>query len=281
MIKDCIWVVGAAGKLGSALVRILKENTDHKIIATDRNDVDITDIKAVEQSADVYRPTVIINCASLSNVKYCEENMIEAFKINALGARNLASVARGHNAKLIQLSTDDIFDGNEEDVLTEFDMPAPITVYAKSKLAGENFVKELNPRHLIVRSSWVYGAGEGDYFSYVAEKGRKGESFEASSNHISTPTSAKELAAFINSLLDKSEYGVYHASCEGMCSRYDFAKAILKGLGYDENLVKKVDSAHKLSTHLENLMMKMTGFYEMPAWDKALSDYIEEIKEAK
>ena len=102
--------------------------------------------------------------------------MVEAFRVNALGARNLAAVTRRLNAKLIQLSTDDVFDGKSSGRMTEFDFPDPQTVYGKSKLAGENYVKELNPKHLIIRSSWVYGAASGeahqDYFSYVVEKGK-------------------------------------------------------------------------------------------------------------
>lgn len=122
------------------------------------------DMQAVDHAMDVYRPTIVINCASISDAEYCESHMVEAFKINALGARNLASASRRINAKMIQLSTDDIFDGKTSGRLTEYDTPAPQTVYGKSKLAGENYVRELNPKHLIIRSSWVYSAAKGNYF---------------------------------------------------------------------------------------------------------------------
>lgn len=281
MTNQTIWVAGAGGKLGSSLVKLLKTNTEYKVIATDK-DVDITDNELVENNVEIYRPTVIINCAAISDVDYCEKNMVEAFKVNALGARNLASAARKVNAKIIQLSTDDIFAGNQAGRITEFDSPNPSTVYGKSKLAGENYVKELNPKHLIIRSSWVYGQGAGDYYSYVISKAKANEEFEAPLDKISTPTSASELAQFVVSLIDKSEYGIYHASCEGACSRYEFARSILSLNGYTTTLVKGIFSQNNnkvISTLLENLMMKMTEIYEMPNWQDALKAYVNKTKE--
>ena len=279
MTNNSIWVVGAAGRLGKALIELLKKNTAYKIIATDR-DVDITNMAAVSQAADIYRPAIIINCAGIPDVEFCESSVVEAFKVNALGARNLAAAARSHNAKIIQPSTDDIFNGYSEGVHTEFDMPVPITVYGKSKLAGENFVRELNPKHLIIRSSWVYGAGTSGFFADVLEKGKNNIPFSVAGNDFSTPTNAMELARVIIELMNKTEYGIYHASCEGKCSRYEFAKAILANMGYDTNLVTEVMNEKKTSTVLENLMMKMTGICEMPKWEDALADYIKTIKEA-
>ena len=287
MSKDSIWITGAEGRLGSALVQLLKKDVKNKVVGTDR-DVDVTDMEAVDHAANVYHPNIVINCASISDAECCEKDMVEAFRVNALGARNLASATRRLNAKLIQLSTDDVFDGKASGRMTEFDIPDPQTVYGKSKLAGENYVRELNPRHLIIRSSWVYGAADGetaqDYFAYVVEQGKNQRSFEAPFDRISTPTSAGELARFICSLLDKTEYGIYHASCEGVCSRYEFARTILALMGYDPALVKGTFSSHngrQISTLLENLMMKMTEIHTMPQWMDDLKAYVEEYKSRK
>ena len=286
MSKNAIWITGAEGRLGSSLVDLLKKDMDHKVVGTDM-DVDITDMEAVEQSIKVYRPNIVINCASISDAAYCEKNMVEAFKVNALGARNLAAATRSVNAKMIQLSTDDVFSGLSAGQLTEFDVPDPQSVYGKSKYAGENYVKELNPKHLIVRSSWVYGAAnesaKEDYFSYVVNHGKSNTPFEAPLDRIGSPTSADVLAAFINCLLDKTEYGIYHASCEGMCSRHEFATAILALMGYDTELAKgyfSVENRGRISILLENLMMKMTEIYIMPQWFDELKAYIEKNKEA-
>ena len=260
-MKNSIWITGAAGQLGTEIVERLKANTENRVVATDISDVDISDSASVERAAEIYRPTVIINCASISNIAYCEENMVEAFKVNALGARNLANVSRKHNAKIIQLSTDDVFASDVTAGMTEYDTPNPNTVYGKSKLAGENYVRELNPKHLIVRSSWVYGAGDKHFFAYVEDKAKKGESFTAPSYKISSPTSANTLADLVCALVDKSEYGIIHASCEGSCTRLEFARAILEELSYDPNLaVEETSPDGKIkSTLLENLMLKMSG----------------------
>lgn len=276
MQKETIWITGAGGKLGSTLVKTLEANYDYKVIDTDK-DVDITDTEAVSQHADIYRPTVIINCASISDVAYCEKNMVEAFRVNALGARNLAAAARKVNARIIQMSTDDVFSGAAGDVMTEFDMPDPVTVYGKSKLAGENYVRELNAKHVIVRSSWVYGAGVGDFYDYVLSNARAEKAVDAPVDRFSTPTSADELAKFICKLIESKEYGVFHASCEGVCSRFEFAREILKLNGVNHRLVMAVNAneeGRKTSTHLDNLMMKMTEIYEMPYWKDALKAYV-------
>lgn len=277
MTTQTIWIVGAAGRLGRELEKLLEKNNDYKIIATDK-DVDVTDMHAVEQAVDIYRPTVVINCASISDAQYCEDNMVEAFKVNALGARNLASASRRVNAKMIQLSTDDVFVGNESTVaFTEFDVPTPITVYGKSKLAGENYVRELNPKHLIIRSSWVYGSGTNDFFSKIVELGKNNQEIEVPVDKISSPTSAKTLSKFIVRLIEESEYGIYHASCEGQCSRYEFAKAIYELMGMDESLIKAVNSQAEGKTEftlLENLMMKMTEIYSMPEWKEDLANTV-------
>ncbi|MCQ2466994.1 MAG: NAD(P)-dependent oxidoreductase [Clostridia bacterium] len=275
-MKNSIWITGASGQLGTEIVKLLKANTENRVVATDISDVDITDSLQVERAADLYRPTVIINCASISNIAYCEDHMVEAFKVNALGARNLANISRKLNAKIIQLSTDDVFSCSSVSAMTEFDTPNPVTVYGKSKLAGENYVRELNPKHLIVRSSWVYGAGDKHFFAFVEEMAKKGEPFTVPSYKVSSPTSSSTLADFICSLVDKSEYGIIHASCEGSCTRLEFARAILEGLSYDTNLAVEETSpdGQVKSTLLENLMLKMTEIYEMPDWQTDLKDYI-------
>lgn len=280
MQKNTIWITGSAGRLGRVLVKLLKEYTDVKVIATD-TDLDVTDSEVVKQYAALCRPNVIINCASLSDSTYCEEHMLEAFRVNTIGARNLATAARKANAKIIQLSTDDVFSGKTSPVLTEFDVPDPDSVYGRSKLAGENFVRELCPKHLIIRSSWVYGETTRDYFSKVVRHGKAGTCFEAPIDRISSPTSTMDLAHFVISLLDKNEYGVYHASCEGSCTRYEYARTILELMGYDTALavpVKSEQGGVVVSTLLENLMMKLTGTYEMPNWKDALQAHVEAYK---
>lgn len=109
---------------------------------------------------EMNRPEIIVNCVGMTDILACEENKDDAFRINALGARNLSVAARSFRSRIVQISTDDVFDGTTEQPYDEFDTPVPNSVYGKSKLAGENFVRSIAPKYLILRSSWVYGEGK-------------------------------------------------------------------------------------------------------------------------
>ena len=141
-ITTRVWIAGASGRLGSALSHRFGGNTAYKLVTSDR-DVAVEDVSVVGRFADINHPDVIINCAGLTDVQACEANPEEAYKINAIGARNLATAARRIDAKFIQISTDDVFGGDEDKAFCEFDDPHPTTMYGKSKYAGEKLVREL------------------------------------------------------------------------------------------------------------------------------------------
>ena len=194
-----IWISGANGHVGSALVKML-DFEKYKFIATDINEVDITDMQAVHSFCKINRPDIIINCSGLTDLQECENNPDLAYAVNAVGVRNIAQEAQEIGAKLIQISTDDVFSSTESKVLlNEFDAIAPRSVYGKSKAAGEKFMRALMSRYVIIRSSWVYGLGK-DYVRLVLEAVEKGGTFVAPNNQFSSPTSAKELAKVIMQL---------------------------------------------------------------------------------
>ena len=249
----------------------------YQLYCTDIEDVDITDLEQVELFADMQRPDVIINCAGVTDVQYCEEHVEQAYKVNAVGARNLSLAAGRVGAKMIQISTDDVFAGDSTVPYNEFDFPAPGTVYGKSKYAGENFVKELVQKHIIVRSSWVYGLGR-DYVDYVLEESEKKEVLEAAHNQFAVPTSAAEIARVIVHLMEESLYGVYHVVCKGSCSRYEFAQEIIRLAGRDTRVVPVMDN-HQIRPNysvLDNLMLRITGVEEPGDWKEVLEAYMEE-----
>ncbi len=154
-----IWVCGARGQIGQAVNDVV-DKLEFEMLDTDVDDLDVTDTDEVLRFGEMNRPDIIINCSGMTDISSCEENPSQAFKVNALGARNLAIVAAKMQAKMVQLSTDDVFDGKSTEPYTEFDITNPGTVYGKSKLAGENYVKEFTTKHFIVRSTWVYGKGQ-------------------------------------------------------------------------------------------------------------------------
>lgn len=276
MGRTRVWITGAKGSLGSTIANRI-DYMEYVVLTSDL-DVDITNLQDVISYVEVSRPEVIINCAGYSDEALCEENQVMAYKVNAIGARNLAIASRKVGAKLIHISTDDVFSGEDTFELTEFDPTAPISVYGKSKLAGENFVRELNPKHLIIRSSWVYGGHNGDFVSNLLKQAETESVVTVPNDQISSPTSAKSLAAFILEVLHTTEYGIYHASCEGACTRYEFAKTILEYAGKSSVEVKpsftEKGIAKAKNTHLRNLMMEITGVYKMPEWKEDLKAYM-------
>lgn len=278
--RKCVWIAGSAGALGSEICRHMPSE-EYDLLKTDI-DLDITDLETVKYFMDMHRPEVVINCAGFTDLEACEQDMVSAYKVNTLGARNLAAAARKIGAKIVYISTDDVFAGNHSKTLTEFDIPTPFSVYGKSKLAGENMVRELNPKHLIVRSSWVYGSSPHSYVEKLLKETETENTIYVPNDQISSPTSAKALAEFIVSAINSTEYGIYHASCEGSCTRYEFAKTIIELAGLNDRvnieagLLENLGRAGEVRcTLLRNLMMEMTGIYHMPHWKTALIEYME------
>lgn len=273
-----IWITGAEGHIGTALVELL-DVKQYRILATDKNEVDITDIHQVTTYMKMNRPDVIINCASLTDVEYCQEHVDEAYKVNAIGVRNIAYVAEEMNAKVIQMSTDDVFDLEADVPYNEFDPIHPKTIYGKSKAAGEQFLTQLMNRFVIIRSSWIYGIGR-DFVDTVLANVGKEKVMVVPNNRYAVPTSAKELAKVISYFIDHDEYGLYHVVCQGSCSRYEFAKAILEYSGKSSEMeIEPVicqDNMQPAYSVLDNMMLRLSGIDEPKDWRLALKEYLEE-----
>lgn len=275
-----VWITGADGRVGQEILRLL-DKMSFEVFATDIDDVDITNMKDVETFIIINRPHYIINCAGFTDVNKCEEDIDKAFKVNALGARNLSIMARKIDARLIYLSTDDVFSGDAKKPYNEFDTPMPKTVYGKSKLAGENYVKEFAPRHIIVRSSWIFGNGD-NYLKTILELSSKNIKIEAAQNQIAIPTSAKELAKKIIYLLSNAEDGIYHITCQGECSRYEFAKTIVELTKRNVEVIPvnknedSIVSLHPSYSVLDNLMLRLSDIEPLPNWKICLKEYMRE-----
>lgn len=269
-----IWVTGAQGRLGNNLVEYLSEH-DYTVFPTDK-EVDVTCLEDVMAYGESQRPDVIINCAAVTGFRTCHNNELEAYKVNTLGARNMALVAQRIRSKLIQISTDDVFQGEYREVHNEFEKPQPITVYGRSKLAGEEFVKELCQKHIIIRSSWLYGDQPGNFLYDLFEEVKNGHKVTAAKDQFSSPTSVLSLCELIEVLMQGNEYGLFHASCEGHCSRYEFARKALEFAGYDPDYVVSGENEYGQVGNfiLENLMLKMTDLYTMPTWEEDLERFV-------
>ena len=273
-----IWITGAEGHIGTALLDLL-EGVEYQLLPTDIEEVDITKIDEVTQFVHVNRPDVVINCAGLTDVQECENNVDEAYRVNAIGVRNVALAANEVNAKVIQISTDDVFDKESRIPYNEFDNVHPKTIYGKSKEAGEKILTQLLNRFVIIRSSWIYGIGR-DFVDEVLRNVGQGKKMEVPNNQYAAPTSAKELAKVIRYFIDNEEYGLYHVVCPGSCSRYEFARTILEYSGKAGELdlypVVIEDSARPTYSVLDNMMLRLTGIEEPKDWKAALKEYLDE-----
>ncbi|MBS6398208.1 MAG: dTDP-4-dehydrorhamnose reductase [Clostridiales bacterium] len=273
-----IWITGASGHVGRALTRLL-DCRQYDILATDAQDGDITDVETVRTFFRNNQPDIVINCAGLTDLQACEKNPDRAYLVNALGVRNLAQEAQNIHAKLIQISTDDVFGTDRNVPYNEFDPISPRSIYGKSKAAGEQFIKDLMTRYVIIRSSWVYGTGK-DFVNDVLNAVENGGVLHVASNQFSTPTSAKELARIILGFLENDAYGTYHAVCKGFCSRYDYAREILALTDNTHNLAVEpfIDESNTRPRYsvLDNLMLRISGMTEPKDWKEALAEYLAE-----
>ena len=279
-----VWIVGANGQIGHALNNVL-DPLEMEVLNTDLDELDITDTDNVLSFGSVNRPDVIINCAGITDTEECEKNPEHAYRVNALGARNLSIVARKCGAKIVQLSTDDVFDGQSKKPYTEFDDTNPLTVYGKSKRAGENYLKEFTHKHFIIRSNWVYGHQGNNFVNRVLEAAYKGISLSVASDQFGSPTSAKDLARMIIYLIGTNEYGTYHVTCSGVCNRYEFAQEVLR-LAEKNTTLKSVpteqsdlSSVRPPYAVLDNFILRIIEVYDMPDWKESLKAYMDERKE--
>ncbi len=270
--QQVVWIAGASGRVGSALVRLI-DHGKYAVVTSDK-EVDITDLDVVTNFAAINRPDIVINCAALLSADGAIDKL-EAYRLNALGARNMAVASESVGATIVHFSTDDVYSGKSHVLVNEFDTPDPIHIYGRSKLAGETFVRELNPQHIILRSSWVYDDRPGWLFSEVLEAGRTGAPIEVAANQFSSPTSTASVAAATLAIIEAAEYGLFHIASRGTCSRFEFAKRILDLAGLpSQNLVGKYDEADAYTIELEDLMLELTGVYTMPRWDEDLHMYM-------
>lgn len=273
-----VWIVGSDGQMGTALNELI-DTMELEVLNTDKDELDVTDTDEVLLYGEINRPDVIINCAAITDTVVCEENPELAYRVNALGSRNLSIVARKIGAKVVQLSTDDVFDGMKKVLYTEFDDTNPITVYGRSKRAGENYVKEFTHKHFVIRSNWVYGNGDSNFVAKLLKLADEKESIAIAADQFGSPTSAVELAKVILDLIKTNEYGTYHITCSGTCSRFEFAKEVLKLAGKEVELKPVTTKDAELSAVrptyavLDNFILRIINMYQMPDWKTALEEY--------
>ena len=222
-----IVITGANGQLGVALQQALAQ---HQLIALDHATLDVAAPHATAALIALF-PEAIIHTAAMTDVDGCERNPAEAYRVNALGAKNVALACAELNAALVYVSTDYVFDGQKGVPYVEDDAPEPLSVYGRTKLEGENYVRASAPRYYVARTSWVFARRRKNFVNRILQLAAERPRLSVVTSEYGSPTYAPDLARAIAQLLQHECYGVFHLVNQGGVSRYDFARAILDEAG--------------------------------------------------
>ena len=294
-----ILITGSNGQLGNELQKIVatgkaeigavsEEIKNAEVFAMDVDTLDITNLEQVKKVLNEVKPDVVINCAAATNVDGCEANQDLAFKINSLGPRNLAMVAEELGAKIVQVSTDYVFSGVGETPLKESDLVAPVSVYGKTKLLGEEFVRDFSSKYYIVRTAWLYGYVGHNFVYTMMKLGKDRDTLSVVNDQLGNPTHANDLAYHILKLIQTEEYGVYHCTGKGECSWFDFASEIMKLSGRNCTVNPCTSEEYKSMypnsadrpaySSLDNMMLRCTVGDEMRDWKDALKTFMDNVE---
>lgn len=288
-------ITGAKGQLGSELKRQLDAGKsalgdipaalhNAEVYYADIEEFDIANLQETSTFISHLSPDVVINCAAFTNVDLCETEQDLAFKVNALGPRNLAIACQKTRAKLVHLSTDYVFDGNAELPYSEDYMPAPDTVYGRTKLLGENYIKEFCDKWFIVRTAWLYSMFGNNFVKTILRLSEKNGHIKVVDDQYGTPTNAEDLAHHLLKLLVTSEFGLYHCTGKGICTWYEFACAIVdntKTVCEVEPCTTKEfprPAPRPAFSALEHSMLRATIGDDMRSWEDALKDFFTELE---
>ena len=276
-----VLITGSNGQLGKALNQQLKDNKNFQVINTDVDELDITKFSEVNEIVKKINPNIIINCAAHTAVDICEKQKDKAYRINAVGPKNLSVTAKEIGAVIVQVSTDYVFDGKKIGKYTESDRANPQSVYGQTKWEGEEFVRKTNEKHFIVRTAWLYGDGK-NFVRTMLQLAENSAEIRVVEDQVGTPTSAKEVAKVIMKLVETENYGTYHATCEGQCSWADFSEEIFRLSRKDIHVKRITSEEYKTAAKrpqnsvLDNKNLREKIGYSMQGWEDALEEFIAE-----
>lgn len=279
-------IIGANGQLGTDLCEVFSQK--HEIVQLNHHDIEISDIDNVKKVFGEMKPDVVLCTAAAHNVPKCESEPDVAFKINGIGSLNLAKVGNDLGYKLVQYSTDYVFDGKKMKPYVEADAVSPQNVYAITKFAGEQLIMNYCSKFFVVRVSGIYGKvpcrakNNTNFIVNMVNQAQSKPEVRVVNDEVLTPTPTKEIAKNTLSLVETEAYDLYHMTCEGEVSWYEFAKTIFETLKFSTPLypasVKDFPLVVKRPFYsvLENHNLKKIRLNQMPHWKEALTSFLKE-----
>ena len=280
-----IAVIGSNGQLGSDVVQAFTA-LDHKVRALTHADIELSSLDSVKNCLSLENSDVVVNNAAMHHVDNCENDPHRAFAVNAIGARNLAIVTRDLGATIIHISTDYVFDGKKSEPYVESDAPLPLNVYGNSKLAGEYFVRTVNPKHFVLRTSALYGKhpcrakGGLNFVELMLKLAHERGRVRVVDGEFVSPTPTADVARQIVALSSTDRYDLYHATAEGSCSWYEFAREIFSvaDIGVKLEVASPTEFPAKVPrphySVLENSGLKNLGLNCFRPWQTGLAKYL-------
>lgn len=280
-------VVGSNGQLGSDVTRAFVD-AGCEVYGVNHSEIEIADIDSVRGGLNAFRPAVVVNTAAMHNVEECERQPERAMAVNGEGAKNLAVTCRELGALLIHVSTDYVFDGVKKSPYVEDDAPNPLNTYGRSKLIGEQHVREIADRHFVVRASALYGkspcrAKGLNFVELMLKLGRERDEVRVVDHEVVSPTTTLDLARHLVLLARSEAYGLYHATAEGSCSWYAFAREIFSAAGVKTRLAVAAPGEfpgkvpRPAYSVLENAGLKTQRLNSFKTWQEGLHEYLAEV----
>ncbi len=268
-----VLLTGANGQLGQELAEILPER-GHEVAALLRDELDVAEPGAAERAVEAHAPELVVNAAAYTDVDGCETEIEIAYAVNALGPRNLAQACERWGCELLHVSTNYVFDGRSERPYEPFDLPNPISAYGRTKLAGEEYVKNLSSRWYVVRSAGVYGRGH-NFVRTMLQVAKERDTLKVKDDEFISPTYARDLAEGIAEVIETGLYGLYHLTNSGTCSWYEFSCEIFSLSGVEVEVVPIPASEYPLpAARPANGALSALGSPSLRHWREALADYL-------
>lgn len=274
-----VLITGAQGQLGKCIQDRVKDFPGMDFIFTDISELDITNNKDVHHFINDNKIDIVVNCAAYTAVDKAEEDSILAMKINGIAVRNLALAIAGREGKMIQISTDYVFDGTKDSPYLETDVPCPTSIYGKTKLSGEMALLQICPDSIVLRTAWLYSEYGHNFVKTMKRLGAEKEELNVVSDQKGSPTYAGDLASAILTIINAKEFipGIYHFTNEGECSWFDFATKIMQlaQLPCKVNPIETKDyptpANRPLYSVLNKSKIKQTYGIQIPHWEESLT----------
>lgn len=274
-----VLVTGVNGQLGYDVVKEL-DKRGHQPIGVDREQMDLTSTEQIRECIENIKPEAIIHCAAYTAVDKAEDEEELCRRVNAIATKEIAEHAKELDIPMIYISTDYVFDGTKDGEYTEKDLPNPINVYGKTKYEGEVYVQELLEKYYIVRISWVFGENGNNFIDTMLRLSKERESLNVINDQVGSPIYTKDLAPLLVDMIETDKYGIYHATNEGYCTWYEFAKEIFDvcNINIEVNPINTSEYSTKAARPMNSKMSKnklsKNEFNKLDNWKESLKKYI-------